>query len=301
MMEKVLITGATGGLGSKVVEFLKLNDTIETIVLARDSQHKKAKAFAQEGLEVRTGDYNTPTSLEKAFQGIDVLYFVSGNDVLSRMQQHKNVIAAAMAAGVGHIIYTSAGRKTELTTSPLYPVMSTHQQTEELIKTSDIPYTLLQHNLYSEVIAMFLGSKEELLDSKTVFLPTGEGKTAFVTRDDLAEAGARIIERADQHINQVYTLNGSEEISFAQIATYLSNVLDETIAYVSPSIPEFEKTLSSFQVPAEIIGMMTMFSLGIADGEFEGSGHDLEQIIGRKSTSVEAFIGNVYGAAVTAE
>lgn len=217
------------------------------------------------------------------------------------MSQHEKVVAAAKTAQVGHIIYTSAGRKNEADTAPLSPVISTHVKTEALIQATGIPYTILQHNLYSEVIAMFLGSKEQLLGSKAVFLSTGAGKAAFVTRDDLAEAGARIIEGADQHINQVYTLNGSEEISFAQIATYLSTVLGENIAYVSPSIPEFEKTLSSFQVPAEIIGMMTMFSLGIADGEFQGLGRDLEQIIGRKSTSVEAFIGNVYRAAVTAE
>lgn len=300
-MKKVLITGATGGLGSKVVEFLQQNNEIQTIILARNPEHEQAKAFAAQGLEVRPGDYNVPASLEQAFQDIDVLYFVSGSDLASRMSQHEKVVAAAQTAQVGHIIYTSAGRKNEADTAPLSPVISTHVKTEVLIKATGIPYTILQHNLYSEVIAMFLGSKEQLLGSKTVFLPTGEGKSAFVTREDLAEAGARIIERADQHINQVYTLNGSEEISFAQVATYLSNVLDENIAYVSPSIPEFEKTLSSFEVPAEIIGMMTMFSLGIADGEFEGSRHDLEQIIGRKSTSVEAFISSVYGAPVPVE
>ncbi len=300
-MKKVLITGATGGLGSKVVEFLQQNNGIQTIILARNPEHEQAKAFAAQGLEIRQGDYNVPASLVQAFHDIDILYFVSGSDLTSRMSQHEKVVAAAKTTQVGHIIYTSAGRKNEAETAPLSPVISTHVKTEALIKATGIPYTILQHNLYSEVIAMFLGSKEQLLGSKTVFLPTGAGKVAFVTRDDLAEAGARIIEGADQHINQVYTLNGSEEISFAQIAMYLSTVLGENIAYVSPSIPEFEKTLSSFQIPAEIIGMITMFSLGIADGEFEGSGHDLEQILGRKSTSVEAFIGNVYGAAVTAE
>ncbi|MCB0837455.1 MAG: SDR family oxidoreductase [Bacteroidetes bacterium] len=294
-MSKTLITGATGGLGSAVVDFLIQTKNISEIsVLVRDPESEKAKDYASKGFEVRVGDYDDKASMIAAFQGIDYLYFVSGSDIGARMQQHQNVVEASVEAGVGHIIYTSAGRKDESEPAPLHPVMSAHIATENWIKASGLTYTLLQHNLYAGVIPMFLGGKEQVLATKTVYLPTGDGKTAFVSRVELAEGGAKVLSDPDKHANKIYAFNGSEAVSFAQVAQYLSDATGEIINYFSPEVAEFEATLKSVGLPAPIIGMTTMFSLGIADGEFDDTTNDLEVILGRKTKSMEAFVKEVY-------
>ncbi|MBV6639470.1 MAG: SDR family oxidoreductase [Cyclobacteriaceae bacterium] len=295
-MSLTLITGATGGLGAAVADFLKEKSNYEKIaVLVRDPKNEKAKILADKGFEIRVGDYTDPDSLIKAFAGVTNLYFVSASDLEGRFAKHKQVVEVAKNAGVDHIFYTSAGLDKLDKEAPLYSVMSSHIETEKLIKDSGMKYTILQHNLYSEVIPMFLGTKDQLLGSKSVFLPTDEGKTAFVPRTELAEAGAIILSNPANHVNKVYEMNGSESVGFGQVAEILTDVLGEKIGYVSPDVSTFESTLKGFGVPDMYIGMMRDFGLAIADGAFESSKTDLETLLGRKTQPVADFLNVVYG------
>ncbi|OJJ19031.1 NAD(P)-dependent oxidoreductase [marine bacterium AO1-C] len=294
-MSKILITGATGGLGSAVADFLSKKVALTNIaVLVRDPQSEKAKTLAEKGFELRVGDYTDKASLAKAFTGIDQLYFVSGSDIAARLPQHQNVVETATAAKVGHIFYTSVSLTNLSPNSPLYESMSHHTKTEEWIKNSGMRYTFLRHNLYSEIASMFVGAKEQLLESKNVFLPTGEGKVAFVARTELAEAGANVLANPAAHVNKTYEMNGSTKVTFAEIAAFLSDILGENIGYVSPEVSDFEATLTKFGVPAEYIGLMTVFSLGIAEGIFDSPTTDLEQILGRKTQPIAAFLKVAY-------
>ena len=295
-MSKTLITGATGGLGSAVATFLKSKGTEDSIaVLVRDSSSEKAKALAAQGFELRVADYDDRDSLEKAFSGIDKLYFVSGSDLMNRRKQHNNVVETAKKSAVGHIFYTSVSLNNLSEDSPLYPAMSDHLITEEWIKDSGINYTFLRHNLYSEVIPMFLGSKEQVLGSKVVYLPTGEGRTAFVARQDLAEAGANALAHPAQRMNGAYELNSNEKVSFQEVADALSATLAEFIAYVSPTPEDFAHTMNQHGVPAEAIGMMSAFGVAIADGVFDAPFSDLETLLGRKPLPVSDYLKQVYG------
>lgn len=294
-MAKTLITGVTGGLGSAVAGFLKeKTGTANIAVLLRDGSSAQAGQYREEGFDVRVADYGQCETLITAFSGIEVLYFVSGNDIEARLDQHKNVVDAAKEAGVAHILYTSTVRKDESETAPLHPVVSSHARTEEWIKASGITYTLLRHNLYGEVIPMLVGAKDQLLQSKTIYLPTGNGKTAFVPRKDFAEAEAIILANPKPHENKIYEFNGSEEATFAQVAAILSGITGEQIAYVSPAVNEFENTMATHGLPAGIIAMLSMFSLGIANGEFNQLTPDLESILGRKTQSIADFLKEVY-------
>lgn len=294
-MEKTLITGATGGLGSAVVEFLSTKIEKSNIaVLVRDAQSEQALHYKQQGLDIRVGNYDDKDSLVNAFSGIDQLYFISGNDVIARLQQHENVIDAAKVAGVKHIFYTSTVRKDESPEAPLYAVVSGHLRTEELIKESGMTYTILRHSLYAEVIPMFIGDRSKLLETKSIYLPVGSGKTAFAPRRDLAEAGAVILADAKAHENKVYNFSGSEKINFEEVSQIISEVNGEQIDIISPSVEEFETALKSAGLPQEVIVMLSMFSQAIANGEFDQEATDLEAILGRKTLALRTFLSNVY-------
>jgi NAD(P)H dehydrogenase (quinone) len=142
---------------------------------------------------------------------------------------------------------------------------------------------------------MFLGGKDQLLVSKMVYLHTGLGKTAFVPRAELAEAGANAIATAAEHANKAYELNGSEKVTFSDIATSLTKITGESIGYISPKVHEFEETMKSFGVPSEYIGMMISFGLGIAAGAFDAPNSDLESLLGRSSMRTSDFLTQVYG------
>lgn len=108
MGNKLLITGATGGLGSMVVNLLKQQTEVKGLaVLVRDETNELARQYAQDGIDVKIGDYSKPETLRQTSQGVDVLYFVSGGDDEQRSMLNKNVVDAAKEADVQHIAYTS--------------------------------------------------------------------------------------------------------------------------------------------------------------------------------------------------
>lgn len=289
-MSKILVTCATGQLGGAVVkELLGKIDASEISVLVRDPA--KAEDLAAEGVKVIKGDYADEASLVTAFQGVGKLYFVSSSNIEHRLAQHENVVKAAVEAGVGHIIYTSAQRKSEDGTSPIAFVADAHVQTDTLIKESGLTYTILKHGLYSDILPMFIGDK--VLENGTIFLPAGEGKSAYASRNDMAAAGG-ILLTTEGHENRIYELGGVVSYSFQDIAAMLSELSGKAIQYVSPSADAYAEQLKSFGVPEQMIQLASTFCVAIAQGEFDFPSNDLQNIIGREPQSVKDFLKAAY-------
>ncbi|TWJ02566.1 NAD(P)H dehydrogenase (quinone) [Mucilaginibacter frigoritolerans] len=291
-MSHILVTGATGQLGKAVTESLLKKTAASNIhILVRDAA--KADGFKAQGVTIHVGDYSDYASLVSAFKGIDKVYMVSGNDIANRAQQHDNVVNAAKEAGVKHVVYTSFQRKNETDTTPIAFVAHSHLSTEAKLKASGLNYTLLQHGIYADMIPIFAG--EHLLDTKIIYLPAGDGKTAFALRTDQAEAGANVLlDESGKYINKSFELAGSEGVSWAQIAEIISGITGVKINYVAASVPEFEATLTKAGVPAEYIGLFAGFSQANAQGEFENVTNELETILGRKPVSVATYLQSVY-------
>jgi NAD(P)H dehydrogenase (quinone) len=287
----ILVTGATGGLGSATIDFL-LEKTAPANIAALVRNPEKAADLRAKGIEIRVGDYNDTASLVAAFTGVDKLYFVSGSDVATRTAQHQNVVQAAQQAGVGHIVYSSFDRKTEDGTSPIAFVADSHLKTEQWIRESGIPYTVMQHGLYTDLLPMFLG--EQVLETGVVYQPSGNGKAAFTLRSDMAKAGAEVL-TTEGHAGKVYKIVADEAVSYADVAAYLSEITGKSIQHVSPTADEYVQTLTGAGVPADYAGFFAAFALGIAAGEFENTQSDLAQLIGQQPTSVRAFLAQVYG------
>ncbi len=289
-MGKILVTGVTGHLGRAVLDKLLVKVPASNVkVLVRDAA--KAEAFKPLGVEIVIGNYDDKASLVAAFQDTEKLYFVSGNDVVNRGPQHENVVNAAIAAKVGHVVYTSYQRRNEAANAPLSFIATTHLLAENLLKASGLKYTLMQHALYAEVIPMFVGDR--VLETGIIFQPAGDGKTAFALRDDMAEAGVAVL-TGEGHENKIYEITGSKAISYADIAAIITATTGKQVNYVSPTVEAFKEELTKVGVPDIYIGLFAGFSTAVKDGEFAEVSGDLEKLIGRKSGSVEAYLKATY-------
>lgn len=293
-MNKILVTGATAHLGKVVTEeLLKRTDAANIAVLVRDPD--KAAAWQAKGVKVFKGDYNDYNSLVTAFQGIDKLYFISGNDVTGRILQHENVVNAAVAAKVKHVFYTSYQHETEVGASAVGIVAEAHLATEKWLKASGLAYTILAHALYADVLPMFLG--EKILESGTIFLPAGDGKAPYATRYDMGVAGAILLLGAG-HENKTYNLAADTSYSFNDIAQQLSELSGKQIQYLPASTTDFTAQLTQAGVPVEGIHILAGFSEAIAQGEFDFPDTTLEQLLGRKPEPLGAFLRTVYAKVV---
>ncbi|MBC5833965.1 SDR family oxidoreductase [Flavobacterium sp. F372] len=284
----ILVTGATGQLGSQIVENLLTQiSPSEIAVLVRDEE--KAKELKNKGVQIRIGEYTNPNSLVAAFKDVKKLILISSNDFNDRFGQHKNAIDAAKQTGVKHVIYTSMSMN-DIETSPLKGFLEDHYQTEEYIKQSGFTYTMMQHSLYSDVIPMFIG--EQVLETG-VFFPAGEGRVAYASRTDLAEAISKIVV-SDAFDNQSLPLTNIENYSYADVAEILTELSGKEVVYVSPTPEVFAETLKGFGLPEPIIQMSLGFASGIKNNDFDKPFPNLETILGRKPQTLKDYLQSVY-------
>lgn len=286
----ILVTGATGQFGTAAITSLIKRGIPANEIVALVRDETKAAELKSLGIEIRVGNYDDANSLKSAFKGIDKLLFVSGSDIGARMQQHLNVVDAAKDQKVKHIIYTSFARKNESETSPISFVASSHIGTEKAIKESGLPYTFLRNTLYADILPLFFG--EHVIDNG-IYLPAGEGSTAFTTREDMADAAAGVLV-GNGHEGQSYLIANNEKYTLNDAANYLSEVSGKEVVNVNPDLTSYQNTMESAGVPAEYIGLFAGFSQAIEQGEFEETGNKLQELIGRKPTTLKEYFSQVY-------
>ena len=192
---KLLVTAATGNLGTLVVEhLLKTVPADQVAVSVRDVQ--KAAHWSARGVDVRSGNYLDYESMEAALKGVDRLLLISSGDIHNRVEQHVNVIKAAKAAGVQFIAYTSAPNAAESKLA----IAGDHRETERAIRESGIPYAFLRNNWYLE---NEMGTFQAVLNGAPWAVASGEGKVGWAPRRDYAEAAANVL-AGTGHENKVY-------------------------------------------------------------------------------------------------
>lgn len=288
----ILVTGATGHFGKSTIDFLIQKGIPANNISALVRDTTKAEVLKTKGINIKIGEYDDYASLVEAFKGIDKLLLISGTDVVNRGKQQIKAVNAAKEAGVKHIIYTSFDRKNETETSPIAFLAKSHIDTENLIKSSGMTFTILKNNLYLDALPMFFG--EQVLETG-IFLPAGNTKGAYALRNDMAEAAA-IILSSHGHDNKEYSLSNTENISLQEIAQELSEITGKQINYVSPTKEVYVEVLTKAQVPTEYIGMFAGFADAIKQGEFTADETDLENLLGRKPTSAKEFLRAVYSS-----
>ena len=285
----IAVTGATGQLGSQIVaQLAKRINPLEVIAVVRDEQ--KANALKELGVQVRIADYHNTEALKNAFTDVSKVMLVSSSDFNDRLQQHKNVVDAAKSAGVSGIVYTGVSMN-DVNNSVLKDFMMDHYQTDEYIKNAGIDYTLLQHNLYAEVVPMFLG---EQVTETGIFFPAGQGKVPFALRSEMAEAAANVLV-SNEHKNRTYRINSSESYDFNKVAEAISIASGKAVSYTDADPVQFEGILRGANLPEPIIGMTLGFATAIKNGDFDFVSNDLEKLLGRKPAGAKEAMQELFG------
>lgn len=278
---KIAITGATGQLGSIVIEKLLLQTEANNIVaLVRNPA--KATHLTAQNIEVREFDYDRPETLVPALSGIDKLLLISANEVGRRTPQHKAVINAAKVAGVPYLAYTSLLRAD---TSPL-GLAQEHRETEKLIQDSGLRYTFLRNNWYSE---NYLAGVAHTIEIGTLFGAAQDGRISSASRIDYAEAAAKVL-TSTGHDNQIYELAGSQSFSLSELATLIGQAASKTINYQNLSAEEYTQGLTQAGLPAGLVEVIVDADIQTIQGAMYSDSQDLEQLIGRKTTNIQDAI-----------
>ncbi|MEW9673684.1 SDR family oxidoreductase [Ammoniphilus sp. 3BR4] len=281
---KMLVTGATGKLGTKVVEtLLKSVPASQLAVSVRNPE--KAEGLRARGVEVRHGDFDRPETLDSAFSGVDRLLIISADgDNETRIRQHTNAVAAAERAQVGFIAYTSLGNASESTIF-LAPV---HRATEEAILKTGIPYSFLRNNWYLE---NEMGSIQGVMAGAPWVTSAGSGKVGWASRQDYAEAAAAVL-AGNGHENTIYELSG-KLMTQEELASALGTVLGKEVPVQQVDDATYAGIMKGAGVPEFVIPILAEIQKGIRDGALEVESNDFEKLLGRSVTPIREALTQI--------
>lgn len=277
----IVITGASGQLGRLVIEALLQTVPAGEIVAAVRNPEKIADLAAR-GVQVRVADYDQPASLAAAFAGADKLLLISANEVGRRVPQHRAVIDAAKAAGVGLLAYTSL---LHADSSPL-PLAAEHQETEALIRASGLPAVILRNGWYTE---NYLAGIPTALQYGVVLGCAGEGRIASAARADYAAAAAAVLTRDDQ-AGRIYELAGDASYTLAELAAEIAKQSGQAVNYQNLPESEFKAALLGAGLPDFLVTLLAESDVGASKGGLFDDSRQLSQLIGRPTTSLANMV-----------
>jgi len=231
-MKRILVSGATGQVGSAVIAALHNADDIVVRAAVRDVKVAPANWSRDACVQPVAFDFLDPASQDAALADCDSLFLLRPPQLNT---DFGDVIARARAHGVGHIVFLSVqGAESNY----LVP----HHRIERRLMSSGVPYTMLRPAYFMQNFTSTL--HEELALRHRIFLPAGNASFTLVDVGDIARVAALVLTHTGtQHHGHAYTLTSAIPLTFAQMAEQLSIGLGKPISYESPGPWGFYRTL----------------------------------------------------------
>lgn len=277
-----MVAGASGQLGGAVAEALA-DRCGARLVLGSRSVDRLA-AFGDRVKDVRRTDFDDAGSLPHAFTGVDRLLLISTNDFTPgrRADQHRGAIAAAKAAGVRHVVYTSITRPEP---GALISLAPDHYATERALIDSGLSWTILRNNCYLDFALMGI---LPALGRGAIDSAAGDGAIGYVTRADCAVAAAAALE-ANDFDNKMYDITGPAALTMAQLAAIVAGITGKPLAVREVSAAAMHDAMANAGLPPALVGLIVSTDLAAARGQLGVTTRDFAALTGRAPTTAEAF------------
>ncbi|MFC4120419.1 NAD(P)H-binding protein [Nonomuraea zeae] len=288
----IIITGATGQLGSRIVQQLLQRVPADRVgVSVRDTG--RAAGLAARGVRVRRGDYTDPGTLAEAFEGATQVLIVSAGDTgADAVAQHTAAIDAARDAGARRVLYTShqaAGADS------LFAPMPDHAATERYLGGTGTPFTALRNGFYAATVPHLLGQAFETGELRA----PADGPVSWTAHADLAEAAAIVLAEEGRFDGATPPLTAPDALDLKDVAGLLSDLTGRTVHRVVIDDDEWTARLVAHGMPESRAGLLLGMFHASRRGEFATTGSTLESLLGRAATPVRSVLHEAVTASRT--
>jgi len=270
-----LITGATGDVGSRVVEcLLQRGDRPRVFV----REEKRARSRFGDRVDVFVGDLADPASLKTALDGVEVLFLVNTGPQIP--VQDEGAAKVAKAAGVKHLVKLSS-----MDVQQGLAIGAWHERGEAAIRASGIPFTFVQPTGFmSNLLAWAPSIKAE----GVVRSSTGDGRRAFIHSDDIAAVATKVL-TTREHGGESLPITGPEALSFAEATAKLSVVIGRGLTFQPISDEEArQRYAASGASPPETDAHVSLWR-AIREGRLANITDNVERLLGRKPITMDQW------------
>jgi uncharacterized protein YbjT (DUF2867 family) len=274
-MSKILVTGATGTIGTQVVQQLKAAGADFAILSSKSSE--------SQGIAARKGSFDDVASLKAAFAGIDTL-FVLLPLVPNKVQLARNVAEAAKAAGVKHIV-RSSGAGADAKAGFSLPRLQ--GEIDDILAATGIPSTFLRNAGFMQNYATF---GAQMVKDGRWYAATADAKQSLVDVRDIAAVAVKILLAPAAHAGKAYTLTGGESLTDTERVALLSQAVGRTVGYQAIT-PEYSASVmrDEWKMPAELVDWMDSLNRLVSAGYASGISPDVQTLLGRAPITFAQF------------
>lgn len=297
-----LITGVDGKLSGMVVDNVLERVSGDQLILTSPFPDRipadKAKAWTEAGAVIREANYSDPAQLAEAFAGADAGFMVSAMTVGEvRQQQHRNVVDAFKAAGVGRIVYSSGYGAGEANDEQV--VIIDHHATEVYIRESGLQWNVFRDNLYLE--NYIYAFAQIALEEGRWRTCAGDTPAYLVAKADCAATAAALL-LGDGEPNTAYDVTGREAVTVGALCALVAEKAGVELTYDSMPEPDLYAYYDSLYIPRKATGDFSRSpypwcsedivtnEAAIRDGLLDNYSDDVERLIGRPQLTVGDII-----------
>jgi NAD(P)H dehydrogenase (quinone) len=285
MSDTIFVTGASGQLGKLVIRQLLARGAAPGRIIAGTRSPEKLADLAATGIAVRRADFSDTDGLARAFDGAGTVLVIS-TDALdgadTRLTQHRNAVAAAVAADAGRIAYTSLPNPA----CSLLSFAPDHAGTERAIHASGLPYTIFRNSWYQENL---LRSLPAALAGGVWHSAAQGGRISYAAREDIADAIAVAL-LAPTSASTTYTLTGDEALSTEEIAALVRDTTGKPLVVEHVSDAQFAAGLRAAGIPDVFVDMLVTAEVESRAGNLSIVTDHLASLIGRAPRRLAGFL-----------
>ena len=278
-MKRILVTGATGQVGSAVIAALREVDGIVVRGAVRDVARATEQWRGDVSVQPVAFDFADRDSQAAALSDCDSLFLLRPPQI---NDDFGDLIESAAHHGVKHIVFLSVQGAERNRFIP-------HHRIEQRLMSSGVPYTLLRPAYFMQNFTSTL--HDELVRRHRIFLPAGNARFTLVDVDDIGRVAGRVLTQAGtQHHGQAYTLTSELPLNFQQMAEQLTSGLGTPIRYESPSPWHFYRVLRrDGREPGLILVMLLLHMLPRFTATPPVT-HTVAELTGRAPTEFAQFV-----------
>lgn len=285
----ILVTDANGLLGRHIVSHLRIALGTADGLAASVREAGLATGLAERGIDVRPGDPDRPEELLRAFTGVDKLVLVAASGPqATRQARHRHAIAAAQAAGVEHIVYTSS---LDVAADSPSEVAAVHRATEADLAASGLKVTVLRCTLHADCLPMAVGDAAR---GGIFRLPAGNGRASFVCREELAQAIAAAT-LAPALAQDVYELTGQTTHDYGEVAAAIAQACGKPVRYEPIAPEDYARTLADYGLPGWLASAPANIYAAVAAGKFARVSNDFAALVGHPPRPLACLVQELFG------
>ncbi len=283
MSERILVTGATGTVGSELVHLLV---SAGAEVKAGTRSPERAGSLAEAGVEIVELDYRQPATFDAAVEWADRLFLQPPPFDPDAYDTLVPLLDWAVQAGTDHVVTLSAMGMEVRDDLPI-------RRLERHVESLGIEHTFLRPNLFMQNFGRgFLG--ERIRTSGSFAMPVEDAAVSLVDGRDVAAVAAACL-TSDEHTGAAYTLTGPEALTHAEIALAIGEAAGRPVVFEPVTDEEMLTWLTGAGWKRDVVGVIIALYQSVRAGVRAAVTDDVERLLGRPPSSFADFAASHAG------